>query len=88
MKQRLLAGLFSVIVLALVGCLVLVGRMIHRGFSTRDKPTVIEASLATSMREIAIPSRYKVMKNPAAATPEVLLEAMALGGSLRRLSCQ
>lgn len=77
MKQRLLVGLFSVIVLALVGCLVLVGRMIHLGFSTRDKPTVIEASLATSMREMAVPSRYKVMKNPVAATPEVLHEAMA-----------
>lgn len=76
MKQRLLIGLFSVIVLALVSCLVLVGRMIHLGFSTRDKPTAIEASLATSMREMAVPSRYKVMKSGVAATPEVLHEAM------------
>ena len=74
--MKLLRGFLSVIVLVLVAYLV-VARMVHRGFSTRDKPTVIEASLATSMREMAIPSRYKVMKNPAAATPEGLHEAMA-----------
>src|SRR5271156_7055605 len=77
MKHTLLVGFLSVVVLALVACLVLVGRMIHRGFSTRDKPSAIEASLATSMRDMAIPSRYKVMKNPVAATPEVLHETMA-----------
>ena len=76
MKHKLLLGFLSVIVLVLVAYVV-VARMVHRGFSTRDKPTVIEASLATSMREMAIPSRYKVMKNPAAATPDVLHEAMA-----------
>jgi mono/diheme cytochrome c family protein len=76
-KNKILLGIFSLIVLAFVGCLMLVGRLIQRGFSTRDKPTAIEASLATSMRDVAIPPRYKVMKNPAAATPEVLHEAMA-----------
>jgi hypothetical protein len=35
MKHKLLIGLFSGIALALVGCPVLVGRMIRRGFSTR-----------------------------------------------------
>jgi mono/diheme cytochrome c family protein len=77
MKHRLLIGFLSVIVLVLVACSVLVGRMIRRGFSTRDKPTVIESSLATSMRGMAVPSRYKTMKNPVAVTPEVLHEAMA-----------
>ena len=76
MNHKLLLGSLPVIVLVLVAYLV-VDRMVHRGFSTRDKPTVIEASLATSMREMAIPSRYRAMKNPAPATPEVLHEAMA-----------
>jgi mono/diheme cytochrome c family protein len=77
MKRMLFIGLLPVAVFALVICLWLVGRMTRSGFSTRDKPTMVEASLATSMREMAIPSRYKTMKNPVAATPEIFHEAMA-----------
>jgi hypothetical protein len=66
-----------VILLLVFGCIFALGRMIDRGFSTRDKPSTVEASLATSMRDMAIPLRYRVMKSPAAITPEVLHEAMA-----------
>lgn len=77
MKRRLLIGTSVVVLLAVLGFVFVLGRMIHRGFSTRDKPGTLEALLATSMRDMAIPSRYKRMKNPVAFTPEVLHEAMA-----------
>lgn len=72
MKRKLFIGFSMAILLLVFGCVIGVGRMIHRGFSTRDKPTAIEASLATSMRETAILARYKTMKSPAAVTPAVL----------------
>jgi mono/diheme cytochrome c family protein len=50
--------------------------MIHRGFSTRTSPGPVEASLATAMRGSAIPSRYKSMRNPVSATPDVVREGM------------
>ena len=37
----------------------------------------MEKALATTIREGAIPSRYKTMKNPVAVTPEVIREGMA-----------
>lgn len=53
-----------------------VGWMIHRGFSTRIPPGPIEASLATTMRGEALPSRYKSMRNPVAITPDAVNEGM------------
>ena len=50
---------------------------IRRGFSTRDKPSALEASLAMSARDMAIPAKYKTMKNPVSATPEAIHEGMA-----------
>ena len=77
MLRRILRDFSVAIVLLLIGGLVVLVPMIHHGFSARDKASMIEASLATSVREMAIPSRYKAMKNPIAATPDVLNEAMA-----------
>jgi hypothetical protein len=77
MKRKLFIGFSLVILLLVLGCAFALGRLIHRGFSTRDKPTAIEASLATSMREMAIPAGYKTMNNPTAVTPAVLHEALA-----------
>jgi mono/diheme cytochrome c family protein len=51
--------------------------MMQRGFSTRTDPMPMEKALATTIREQAIPSRYKTMKNPVAATPQVIHEGMA-----------
>jgi mono/diheme cytochrome c family protein len=65
------------ILLVLFACIFVTGRMIHRGFSTRDKPTGVEASLAISLRDMAIPERYKAMKNRVETTSEVIHEGMA-----------
>lgn len=50
--------------------------MVHRGFNTRTPPGALETSVATSMREAGIPSRYKSMRNPVTVTPDVLHEGM------------
>jgi mono/diheme cytochrome c family protein len=44
---------------------------------TRTEPMLMEKAPATTIRGRAIPSRYKTMKNPVAATPEVTHEGMA-----------
>src|SRR5580704_12544702 len=49
----------------------------RRGFSAREKPSSVEAYLATSVRTLAVPSRAKSEKNPFKPSPELLAEARA-----------
>jgi hypothetical protein len=51
--------------------------MINHGFSTRESPGLIENALAETVRDAAIPSGYKAMKNPVTVTPDVLNEGVA-----------
>jgi len=67
-------GIFCVVSAA--GCVLYACWIVHRGFSTRTAPGLVESELAETMRDAAIPSRYKAMKNPVAVTPEVLEEGM------------
>ena len=67
-------GICFVIVLA--GGIVYAAWMIAHGFSTRTPPASMEAATAVWMRDMAVPSRYKTMKNPVTATPDELREAM------------
>ena len=67
-------GICFLIVIAAGGCYA--AWMLHRGFSTRTPPGAIEASVAETMRDAALPSRYKSMRNPVTATPDVLREGM------------
>jgi mono/diheme cytochrome c family protein len=46
-----------------------------RGFSAREQPTWMEATLARTSRGMAMPSEAKDMKNPVALTPELMDEA-------------
>jgi cytochrome c553 len=48
---------------------------IRRGFSARDNPSVIEASLARTARNLSIPASERDAKNPFAPTAEVISEA-------------
>lgn len=50
---------------------------VHHGFSARDSPSGVERVAATTMRELAVPSRAKSMKNPVPKTPDNVHEAMA-----------
>ncbi len=77
MKMKILMSLFLLVIGALgVGAYIMHNMMQH-GFSTRTEPMPMEKALASTIRGQAIPSRYKTMKNPVTATPEVIHEGMA-----------
>ena len=75
--KRIIAALGIAFPIALICATLDVAWMIHHGFSTRTSPGLVETELARTMSDMAIPSRYKAMKNPVPATPEVFKEAMA-----------
>ncbi len=76
MRRTFVIGFMIVLFVAII-CALYASRMVHRGFSTRVEPGAVESSLAMTMRDMAIPSRYKAMKNPVAVTPEVIHDGMA-----------
>jgi mono/diheme cytochrome c family protein len=75
--NRKLFTLAVFVLLIVVAFAVYLGRMVHRGFSTRTPPGALESSLADAMRDLAIPARYKTMKNPVTVNPEVIHQGMA-----------
>ncbi len=75
--KRTFVVCFIIVLLVAIVCALYASRMVHRGFSTRVEPGAVESSLAMTMRDMAIPSRYKAMKNPVTVTPEVIHEGMA-----------
>ena len=61
---------------ALVAALGLYGmRMIWRGFSTADPPSYVERIVARTARNLSIPRKARIEKNPWPATADVLKEA-------------
>ena len=77
MRQKIVIGLLLLVIGALGVGVYMMHNMIEHGFSTRTEPMLMEKALATTIRGQAIPSRYKTMRNPVAATPEVIHEGMA-----------
>ena len=75
--RRLLSIIGGCFILAVLATAIYAAWMIHRGFSARTRPGVVESTLAGSVRDMAIPSRYKSMRNPVTASPEVIHEGMA-----------
>jgi predicted CXXCH cytochrome family protein len=70
LKALLPALLIIVVVGAICGAV-----FIHRGFRATATPLPLEASLARWVRNLAIPSSDRRLKNPWKATPETLKEA-------------
>ena len=74
---RVLAVIGTVaIVAALAGVVVAVG-VVRRGFSARPSPSAAEEWLALKVRRLAVPERYRTMKNPAAFDDATRKDAMA-----------
>ena len=48
-----------------------------RGISARAQPGRVETVIARTMRRLAIPRKQRTLKNPVAATPEVIAARMA-----------
>jgi mono/diheme cytochrome c family protein len=49
---------------------------IRRGFSARDNPSAIEALVATTARQLAVPSQYGMLRNPLPASSDNLHAGM------------
>jgi mono/diheme cytochrome c family protein len=74
MKLRKIGALITVaILIVLVATAV---REIRRGFSARAKPSAAETFVAETARKMAVPSSYKTLENPYAASPENLHAGM------------
>ena len=80
-----LAGALSVMVIALVAGGVFV--MVARGFSARERPSMLERWVARRARGMAAPRDAKERVNPLSNSPDVLAEAKKGGQALatRRL---
>ena len=74
--RRLIYALGIVFLVVIVAGACYAAWVLHRGFSARNAPGALETTVATSARIAAIPSRYKSLRNPVAATPDVLHEGM------------
>jgi len=70
-----IAGLVLLAALAVAATVLM--RTIRRGFSTFDKPSPLEAIVATRMRRWATPAAVRDARNPVPLTPAVLAEARA-----------
>jgi mono/diheme cytochrome c family protein len=50
--------------------------LIRGGFSTRESPSAIEKFVATTARQMAVPSNYRELRSPVVASPENLQAGM------------
>jgi mono/diheme cytochrome c family protein len=51
--------------------------LVQRGFSARAQPTMFEASIARTLRDWAVPARYREMANPIACSEQAVAEGRA-----------
>src|ERR1700732_570005 len=71
-RWKVLLLLAGVAVLAIV---VYGAGLIWRGFSTADEPSYLEKTIARATRNLAIPRKARLEKNPWSSTPEILRES-------------
>ena len=76
MKRNNFRYLALVVVIALAAVGLWGWSVLARGFSARDEPSSVEAFIAGRLRRMAIPRAARELKNPVAASPEVLSGAM------------
>ncbi len=74
--RRVIDALGICFLLVLLSGAIYAAWMVHHGFSTRTPPGALESSVAESIRDLAIPSRYKSLKNPVTVSSDVLREGM------------
>lgn len=71
-KLTLIVFVAGLVIACIYGAIAL-----RRGFSTRDSPSAAEAFVAEWARDMAIPTKARLMKNPVRASPEVYADARA-----------
>jgi hypothetical protein len=74
MRKRTL--LLSITVTGIAGACAFGWVTIRRGFSARDNPSAIEKLVATTARQLAVPSQYRQLRNPLSASSDNLHAGM------------
>ena len=69
MKKRTL--LLSITAAGIAGAAAFGSVTMRRGFSARDNPSAIEKLVATSARELAVPSQYRQLRNPLSSSSDL-----------------
>lgn len=72
-RSKLILGVLSVAAIA-AGC---GAYLLRHGYSAREKPSAMEEAVARRLRHLATPPRARALRNPVAATPEILADARA-----------
>jgi mono/diheme cytochrome c family protein len=72
--KKIAITLATALILAIAAMLVWFSRY-ARGFSAREKPSVLEAFLAEQARHVAVPNEAKQLHNPVPFSEEVMEEA-------------
>lgn len=76
LRRYALASLTVLLLLAGFGSLA-AGWIVVHGVSARDTPTVLEETVARTLRHLAVPAKERHRINPVPRTPEALAEGMA-----------
>jgi mono/diheme cytochrome c family protein len=74
MRKRTL--LLSIAVACIVAAAAFGWVTIRRGFSARDNPSAIETLVATTARQLAVPSQYRRLRNPLTSSSDNLHTGM------------
>lgn len=74
MRKRTL--LLSIAVACIVAAAAFGWVTIRRGFSARDNPSAIETLVATTARQLAVPSKYRQLRNPLTSSSDNLQSGM------------
>lgn len=76
MRRRAKIAIGVIVTIVVLGIAMLLS-MLRNGFSSHDKPSRVEAIMATTMRRMAVPSDLEDAKNPLPVTPDILAEGRA-----------
>ena len=69
--MRKLTLLLSIIVACVAAAAAFGWVAIRRGFSARDNPSPIETFIATTARQLAVPSQYRQLRNPLSSSSDL-----------------
>ena len=76
MRRRTKIAIGVIVAIVVLGITMLLS-MVRNGFSAHDEPSAMEAFMATTMRNWAVPADLKDLKNPLPLTPEIVAEGRA-----------
>ena len=75
--SRALAAIGALAVVPVIVGGLFLASAIRGGFAAREQPSALEARVARAARSMAVPSRAESLRNPLAATPDVLAHGRA-----------